>query len=63
LASVKTGSWVQVFYAMVACDVLAALLALFWLKPVANRTIERGAEMQRLEEEAAAAAKRKPAMA
>jgi len=39
LASVKSGSWMQVFYVMVACNVLAAFLALFWLKPVAKRTI------------------------
>ncbi len=35
----KTGSWQRVFWAMIACDVTAALLALFWLKPVAKRTI------------------------
>jgi OFA family oxalate/formate antiporter-like MFS transporter len=35
----KTGSWTKVFWAMIACDLLAALLALFWLKPVAARTI------------------------
>ena len=50
LASVKTGSWVQVFYAMVFCDVLAAFLALFWLKPVAKKTFVKGQELQRLEE-------------
>ena len=35
----KTGSWVPVFYVMIACDVIAALMALLWLKPVASRTI------------------------
>jgi OFA family oxalate/formate antiporter-like MFS transporter len=35
----RTGSWVPVFYVMIACDVLAALLALFVLKPLAKRTI------------------------
>ncbi len=49
LASVKTGSWVQVFYVMVGCDVLAALLALFWLKPVAKGTIAKAADMARME--------------
>ena len=39
LASVKTGTWVGVFWAMIACDLLAALMALLWLKPVAARTI------------------------
>jgi OFA family oxalate/formate antiporter-like MFS transporter len=39
LASTKTGSWVPVFWAMIACDLLAALMALLWLKPVAARTI------------------------
>jgi OFA family oxalate/formate antiporter-like MFS transporter len=39
LASVKNGSWVQVFWVMIACDVVAAFMALLWLKPVAARTI------------------------
>ena len=34
-----TGSWSRVFWAMIACDLLAALMALLWLKPVAARTI------------------------
>ena len=38
----KTGSWSRVFWIMIACDVIAALLALFWLKPVAARTIAQG---------------------
>jgi len=41
LASVKTGSWVQVFWVMIACDVVAAFMALLWLKPVAAETIAR----------------------
>jgi len=40
LASVKTGSWVGVFWVMILCDVTAAFLALLWLKPLAKRTIE-----------------------
>jgi OFA family oxalate/formate antiporter-like MFS transporter len=40
-ASVKAGSWVGVFWAMIGCDLAAALMALFWLKPVAARTIAR----------------------
>ena len=36
----KTGSWTKVFWAMIACDLIAAFLALFWLKSVAKRTIE-----------------------
>jgi len=39
LVSFKSGSWVPVFYAMIACDLVAALMALFWLKPVANKTV------------------------
>jgi len=35
----KTGSWVPVFYVMIACDIVAALMALFWLKPLAARTL------------------------
>jgi hypothetical protein len=30
---------------MIACDVVAALLALFWLKPVAARTIAKADAM------------------
>jgi len=41
----KTGSWTKVFWAMIACDLLAAFLALFWLKPVAARTIARSESM------------------
>jgi OFA family oxalate/formate antiporter-like MFS transporter len=36
----KTGSWTKVFWAMIACDLIAAFLALFWLKNVAKRTVE-----------------------
>jgi OFA family oxalate/formate antiporter-like MFS transporter len=35
----KTGSWTKVFWAMIACDLIAAFLALFWLKPVAALTV------------------------
>ncbi len=37
----KTGSWTRVFWAMIACDLLAAFIALLWLEPVAARTIAR----------------------
>ncbi len=46
----KTNSWVPVFYVMIACDVMAALMALFWLKPLAKRTL---AQAQLVVEEAA----------
>ena len=36
----KTGSWTKVFWAMIACDLIAAFLALFWLKGAAARTVE-----------------------
>lgn len=45
LVSVKTGNWVGVFWAMIACDLLAALMALLWLKPVAARTIARAQQL------------------
>jgi MFS transporter, OFA family, oxalate/formate antiporter len=35
----KTGAWTKVFWIMIGCDLLAAFLALLWLKPVARRTI------------------------
>jgi len=37
----KTGSWVPVFYVMIACDIVAAFMALLLLKPLAKRTIAR----------------------
>ena len=37
----KTGSWVPVFYVMIACDIIAAFMALLLLKPLAKRTIAR----------------------
>jgi MFS transporter, OFA family, oxalate/formate antiporter len=36
----KTGSWSKVFWAMIACDLIAAFMALLWLKPLAKRTVE-----------------------
>ena len=36
----KTGSWTKVFWAMIACDLIAAFLALFWLKPLAARVVQ-----------------------
>jgi OFA family oxalate/formate antiporter-like MFS transporter len=36
----KTGSWTKVFWAMIVCDVVAAFMALFWLKPMARRIVE-----------------------
>ncbi len=35
----KTGSWTKVFWAMIACDVIAAFMALLWLKPLAASTV------------------------
>ncbi len=37
----KTGSWLPVFYVMIACDITAAFMALLWLKPVAARAIAK----------------------
>jgi OFA family oxalate/formate antiporter-like MFS transporter len=39
LAAAATGSWVSVFWAMVFCSALDAVLALVLLKPLARRTI------------------------
>jgi len=44
----KTGSWVPVFYVMIACDIIAAFMALLWLKPVAKRTIAEARAMAAL---------------
>jgi len=45
----KTGSWVPVFYVMIACDIVAAFMALLWLKPVAGRTIAAAEALERAE--------------
>ena len=37
----KTGSWVPVFYVMIVCDIVAAFMALFLLKPLAKRTLSQ----------------------
>ena len=37
--STQRESWVSVFWAMIICSAVAALMALFWLKPAAARTI------------------------
>jgi OFA family oxalate/formate antiporter-like MFS transporter len=60
MASMKSGSWVSIFYAMIACDIVAAFMALLWLKPFAKRTID---EAEKMAAEAAAKAKPKAAAA
>jgi MFS transporter, OFA family, oxalate/formate antiporter len=35
----KTGSWTKVFWAMIICDIIAALMALLWLKPMAAKAV------------------------
>jgi OFA family oxalate/formate antiporter-like MFS transporter len=35
----RTGSWAKVFWAMIICDVVAAFIALLWLKPLAARVV------------------------
>jgi len=37
----KTGSWNKVFWAMIVCDLIAAFMALLWLKPLAARSTIR----------------------
>lgn len=41
----ETGSWTKVFWAMIACDVIAAFMALLWLKPLAARTVKASQSM------------------
>jgi len=54
----KTGSWTKVFWAMIACDLIAAFAALLWLKPVARRTIEQAERRAQLQPVPAAASAR-----
>ena len=35
----KTGSWTKVFWAMIICDLIAAFMALLWLKPLAAKVV------------------------
>ena len=35
----RTGSWTKVFWAMIICDLVAAFMALLWLKPMARRAV------------------------
>ena len=37
----KTGSWTKVFWAMIICDLVAAFMALLWLKPMAARIVRQ----------------------
>jgi OFA family oxalate/formate antiporter-like MFS transporter len=37
----KTGSWTKVFWAMIICDVIAAFMALLWLKPLAKKVVQQ----------------------
>jgi OFA family oxalate/formate antiporter-like MFS transporter len=37
----KTGSWSKVFWAMIICDLLAAFMALLWLKPLAAKVVRK----------------------
>jgi hypothetical protein len=39
----RSHSWVPVFWAAAACNVMAAGLALFWLKPQVARLVKREA--------------------
>jgi MFS transporter, OFA family, oxalate/formate antiporter len=41
----KTGSWTHVFWAMIICDLIAAFMALLWLKPLASRTVRESQSM------------------
>jgi OFA family oxalate/formate antiporter-like MFS transporter len=41
-----SGSWLPVFWAAVACNVIAAALAVFWLKPRVTRLLKKQAELE-----------------
>ncbi len=45
LVSVAEGSWLPIFWAMVFCSALDAVLALVWLKPLAKRHAQRSLAM------------------
>ena len=41
----RAGSWIPVFYVMIVCDIIAALMALLWLKPLVSQTIAKAGGM------------------
>ncbi len=50
----NTGSWNKVFWAMIVCDVIAAFMALLWLKPLAVRVARESERATQVEEPATA---------
>jgi MFS transporter, OFA family, oxalate/formate antiporter len=40
----KTGSWTKVFWAMIICDLIAAFMALLWLKPLAAKVVKQSSD-------------------
>ena len=46
----KTGSWNKVFWAMIICDLIAAFMALLWLKPLAARVARESQSKLKLAE-------------
>lgn len=44
----KTGSWSKVFWAMIICDIIAAFMALLWLKPLAKKVVQRSEQTDSL---------------
>jgi OFA family oxalate/formate antiporter-like MFS transporter len=49
----KTGSWTKVFWAMIVCDLIAAFMALLWLKPLAARAVRKSEQTAALANNAA----------
>jgi MFS family permease len=41
-----TGSWLPVFWTAVACNIIAAALAVFWLKPRVTRLVKQQAALE-----------------
>jgi hypothetical protein len=48
LAAGAAGSWIPIFWAMVICSALDAVLALVLLEPLARRTVEQTRVMVRM---------------
>lgn len=51
----RTGSWVPVFWVAVGCDLMAAALAFFWLRPLVSRLTSGVVQPEKAEVRAAAA--------
>jgi OFA family oxalate/formate antiporter-like MFS transporter len=61
--NVRGGDWTLIFYIMAGCAAIAALMAIFWLKPVTRRAVEGARKAAGAEATASPATAVKPEVA